>query len=416
MGQYSQAIAGATTANVISGLSSTSAQGLRTVFGEIEAAVNFLEGLTRGAKIFYGSTAPFSVIGLNGDAYLNLSTGDFFYKSADEWQFGLSLKGKDGKTPRLGVDYQNGYTPIFGLDYFNGNPGKSAYQSWLDSGFTGSEAAFANWMKGGPGDDGQRGSLITAGETVPAEAAFVTEPAKGDVYFQTLPATAQLRLHLFDGSGWQVLYTSPQGAAVADGSITNAKLATDIKIGSLSAAANAFPAADQVNLTTVEKFLVWCGRNLSELIIGLAGLTTRVRDLEARVATGTGTGTGAGTANYPTQSSATANQYLQSTGETGKERWATPPAKLSFGFQNYQSLDFCFFDAILITRIEKSVGLATLSYSINGAAAVTIGFSNDVWAGNLNIPARATVTWSVTFTATANAGQFSVRGTETLTA
>lgn len=49
-----------------------------------------------------------------------------------------------------------------------GAPGKSAYQSWLDVGYTGTEADFVAWLKGPAGDGGTGGGSSLARTTAVA--------------------------------------------------------------------------------------------------------------------------------------------------------------------------------------------------------------------------------------------------------
>lgn len=87
-------------------------------------------------------------------------------------------KGKDGYTPKKGVDYfdgekgekgekgADGYTPQKNVDYFDGKngadgtdgaEGKSAYEIWLAQGNSGTEADFITSLKGADGKNGADG-------------------------------------------------------------------------------------------------------------------------------------------------------------------------------------------------------------------------------------------------------------------
>ena len=325
-------------------------------------------------------------------------------------------------------------------------PGRSAYQSWIAVGNVGTEAQFVASLKAKQGDPGARGNRITASATAPTVGGIVAEIPEtgtslsvsfadrlaGDIHYQALSAE-RFRVWYLDEQTWTILYTTPLGATVADGSVTNAKLADDVKVGSLTAAQNAYPAADRAGLTSVEKFLVWIGPKVTDLFTRVGALDTsfgalntlvngfaaRIAALEARPTGGTSTG-GTGTASYPAQSASTANQFLQSTGVAGGERWAAVVNNRVgwvFGFKNEISRTQRFFKATSITRIEKDAGISTLSYSINGATAVQIVFTNNVFTpasgSPLTFPAGSLITWSITYTANYSEAAFEVEGTET---
>ena len=97
-------------------------------------------------------------------------------------------QGTDGKTPYIqdgywyidgvstgvkaeGVDGKDGYTPVKGVDYFDGQNGKdgidgapgkdgaSAYEIWLNTGQSGTEDDFLQWLKG---DNEPFGDVVTS--------------------------------------------------------------------------------------------------------------------------------------------------------------------------------------------------------------------------------------------------------------
>ncbi len=76
-----------------------------------------------------------------------------------EWLKGED--GTDGKDGTNGIDGVNGTNGVDGKDGANGTngvDGKSAYQIWLDNGNTGSETDFLEWLKGEDGKDGINGT------------------------------------------------------------------------------------------------------------------------------------------------------------------------------------------------------------------------------------------------------------------
>ena len=221
----------------------------------------------------------------------------------------------------------------------------------------------------------------------------------------------------------------PGTLAIADGSITDAKLATDNKVGSLTAAAQAFPQAARSVLTSVQAFLVY-------LVGAFNGLAGRVDLLEARPTGGTGGG-GTGTvksvntllpdingnvtipsggATYPTQNAATTGQYLRSNGTAGGEAWAGMKRGRVLRFLNAEITDpERFFRATAVYRIEKDGGIAGLTYAVNGAAAVAVVFTANVWAGTLQIPANGLVVWAITYESGQNSGNVEILATELTT-
>lgn len=78
-----------------------------------------------------------------------------------EWLKGKDgADGKDGTNGTNGIDGVNGTNGVDGKDGANGTngvDGRSAYQIWLDNGNTGSETDFLEWLKGANGKDGTNG-------------------------------------------------------------------------------------------------------------------------------------------------------------------------------------------------------------------------------------------------------------------
>jgi hypothetical protein len=433
MSNYATAVESAVIEKVLTGGQRTDAAGLRVVFATIADAIRYFDNLTEGSKIRSAPGAPAPEVGKDGDLYINTTpTGraDFYTRANDTWTYALSLKGADGKTPVKGKDYFDGVTPRKGIDYSDGAAGTSAYQVALANGFVGSETQWLASLKGRTPQkdvdyfDGAPGSVIRFGE-----ASFTDAGASGDVLFETIAATSQLRIYQSTGSAWTPLYTSPAGAAIADNSITNEKLGLDLKIGSLSAARNGFPQdqTTQASLTTVEKFFVWCGTKIQDLYTQLSQLTQLVNKFDSRIttleqrptSTGTGSGTGSGTANYPAQSTGTAGQFLQSTGAAGAEKWATITNNRVgwvYGFKNEISRNQRFFKTTAVVRLEKDAGISTLSYSIDGATAVNVVFTGNVFAPTANaplsFPAGSLITWAITYNANYSDAAFELEGAE----
>ena len=80
-----------------------------------------------GTKIYTGEGVPNDNTGVEGDLYIDTTTWNLYTKGSDKWTLTGNLKGNDGK---------------------------SAYQTWLDAGNTGSETDFLNWLKGNNGSNG----------------------------------------------------------------------------------------------------------------------------------------------------------------------------------------------------------------------------------------------------------------------
>lgn len=257
--------------------------GLLQILAATSAGLRFLEGLQRGAKILPGTSAPEAGAGIDGDMYFNTITTDVFFKDAGEWSAPVRLRGANGKTPVKNVDYFDGRTPQKGIDYFDGANGKSNYQLWLEAGNQGTLQQYLTSLRA---QDGGDGSAITSSATAP-------EGGKdSDVHYET-PAAGGYIIHRNMEGVWVKIFTQP-AKAIAAGSITNEQLQDDIKVGSLAAATNAFPAPDRPQLISVERFLVWLGSNVQQMILGLAALTTRVKTLEDRPVSTTTTTTGSG--------------------------------------------------------------------------------------------------------------------------
>lgn len=100
------------------------------------------------------------------------------------------IKGTDGKTPVLGVDYTNGKngTPgvkgdtgaqgAAGTPGKDGNDGKSAYQIAVDNGFKGSEKDWLDSLKGTKGDPAPELDINCVN-------GLIAKKYTGDLFWQT---------------------------------------------------------------------------------------------------------------------------------------------------------------------------------------------------------------------------------------
>jgi hypothetical protein len=215
MGALGNAIRAALAFNFVSGRKNTAAHA-RAALGSVADAVDFLEGLQRGAKILRGTAAPSSATGLDGDAYINTATSDYYLKDSGAWSFVFRLKGDNGTTPQKGIDYFDGTTPRKGIDYFDGQNGKSTYQLWLDAGNVGSLQQFLAAQKGTDGEDGENGADGSVNQW--HSYAPTNEPAQpGSAWFHTISAT---KLAIYECvtapdpstgfSTWGLRFTSPE--------------------------------------------------------------------------------------------------------------------------------------------------------------------------------------------------------------
>ncbi|QKG57014.1 hypothetical protein GKZ68_10475 [Hymenobacter sp. BRD128] len=122
---------------------------------------------------------------------------------------------------------------------------------------------------------------------------------------------------------------------------------------------------------------------------------------------------GGGSASFPAQSAATNGQYLQSTGVAGAEAWAGMKIGYVLRFLNADMQEpLRFFRATTLYRMEVDAGIATLSYAINGAASTPVPLVSNVWTGSLQIPAKASVVWSITYNTNYNEGNVELLGYE----
>jgi hypothetical protein len=118
-------------------------------------------------------------------------------------------------------------------------------------------------------------------------------------------------------------------------------------------------------------------------------------------------GTGTGNANYPTQSPSTAGKYLKSSGAAGGESWDTPNrCTIELKFLQLLEETVKLFFATSWLRFEKDDNVASLTYSINGAASVVVPFpaGSNVYtpASPISAPAGALVTWKITYNSSGN--------------
>ena len=359
---------------------------LLQIFALVETAVAALELRAAGSRIQRGAGAPAAALGTDLDLYVNTSNGDLWGKDAGAWSLIINLRGPAGTNA-------------------TGTTGLSAYQLALQQGFVGS---LTQWLDslGRPGDNGLSAYQLAL------EQGFVGSVTQWLTSLRGEPGQ--------DGND----------AELVANSVTNEILGSDVKIGSVSAAGNAYPAADRPLLTTIEKYLVYVGGKLADIYARLSevdslasmvnGFNARINLLEARPVGGTGTGSG--TASYPPQSSATIGKFLQAsaTGIAGGESWVTV-ANNRVGwvltFKNEVSRNQRFFKSTAISTIRKDAGISTLSYSINGATPVSITFTAGVFspaAGTLTFPVDSLISWAITYNSGFTEGAFEVEGTETL--
>ncbi len=429
MGYWATLINNLTALNIVSGRKNT-ALNVRTVVGGISDAISYLEGLQRGAKILGGTVPPDPATGIDGDAYINSVTGDLFGKTGADWGLVLNLKGGKGKD---GTNGSNGRTPVLGVDYIvtNGSNGKSAFEVWLANGNTGTQADYLASLKG------RDGNRISTGATDPTSGGTVfNSRVPGDVHFQTI-SSERYSIWVNGGNSWASIYTTPAGATVADGAITNLKLADDVKVGSLAAAANAYPAVDRAGLTTVEKYLVYLGAKIGDAFTRIGNLDTgfgnvstlvnafngRINALEARPTGGTTTTTPATTAaTYPDQSAATVGLFLKSTGVASAQPvWAAVlNNKVGYvlTFKNEVSRTLRIFTETTVTKIQIDAGVSTLTYSVNGATAVNVVFTGGIYSPAANAPlvfaAGSLIAFSITYATNFTEASFQLIGNETL--
>ncbi|HEX8428469.1 SGNH/GDSL hydrolase family protein [Hymenobacter sp.] len=70
--------------------------------------------IQRRGETRYGNGVPSSVLGFDNDVYTDTATGSEYQKAGGIWTFKFNKKGAAGKTPQLGVDYQNGQDGLDG--------------------------------------------------------------------------------------------------------------------------------------------------------------------------------------------------------------------------------------------------------------------------------------------------------------
>ena len=104
-----------------------------------------------GASGKDGISITKSEINANGELVFTFSDGQIANVG--------KVVGKDGIN---GVNGKDGYTPVKGVDYFDGQNGKdglSAYEIWINTGHSGSEDDFLQWLKG---DNDPFGNVVTS--------------------------------------------------------------------------------------------------------------------------------------------------------------------------------------------------------------------------------------------------------------
>lgn len=108
-----------------------------------------------GKTVLNGATNPSVSIGANGDFYINTATSSLFGpKTNGVWGNSVPLVGPQGIQGPQGVAGTNG---------INGTNGLSAYQIWLNTGNTGTEAQFLTALRGATGAQGPQGIQGVAG-------------------------------------------------------------------------------------------------------------------------------------------------------------------------------------------------------------------------------------------------------------
>ena len=110
-----------------------------------------------GKTVLNGATNPSVSIGANGDFYINTATSSLFGpKTNGVWGNSVPLVGPQGIQGPQGVAGTNG---------INGTNGLSAYQIWLNTGNTGTEAQFLTALRGATGAQGPQGIQGLQGPT-----------------------------------------------------------------------------------------------------------------------------------------------------------------------------------------------------------------------------------------------------------
>lgn len=100
-----------------------------------------------------------------------------------------------------------------------GPPGKSAYQSWLDVGYVGTEADFVAWLKGPPGEDGTGGGGPAATRTTSTAPEGASTIGLGRTSLMLrVDATAPCRIRVYTTAALRTADLSrPTGTRPAQG-------------------------------------------------------------------------------------------------------------------------------------------------------------------------------------------------------
>ena len=327
---------------------------LAAIFAQVEAAVAALELRAAGSEILSNTGPPSNSAGNDHDLYVNAANGDLWGKEAGAWSFLINLRGPAGLAGPRGATGEQGDTGLRGRDGAAGRNG-------------------TNGTDGSDGTDGRDGTRIRVYAASPApsdgnldDVAIVS--TTGDLLEKTASGWA-VRGNLkgpkgdagTGGSGAGTAYTLPQATA---GLLGGLKLGTGLTYN---------PTTDRVDA---------------------AG----------------------GSASFPAQSNATQGHYLKSTGVAGAEEWVGLKVGYVLRFLNAETQDpQRFFRATTLYRIQKDAGVATVSYAVNGAAAVTLAFVADVFTGNILFPANSLVVWSITYQSGLNEGNVELLGNELTT-
>lgn len=119
-----------------------------------------------GSTWFIAAGAPSDAVGVNGDAYLNVTNGDVYSKAAGTWgAVAGNIKGPTGATGATGATGDTGPAGATGAAGADGADGASAYEVAVAEGFVGDEAAWLASLVGATGATGVQGPLGDPGAT-----------------------------------------------------------------------------------------------------------------------------------------------------------------------------------------------------------------------------------------------------------
>ncbi len=199
---------------------------------QVSLRLSILSGSTTGSTIFSEEFTPTT----NEFGLVNLTVGQGTAKVGTYTQISwesASFFLKVELDASGGSNYtEMGVTQLLSVPFanfaFDGNEGKSAYQTWLSLGFTGSEQDFIDSLKGIKGDKGDKGEKGEKGNSgdkgepgisilwVGSRDAFPETPGINNAFYHTGLKTS----YIFDGSIWQELTKDGKdGATGATGSV-----------------------------------------------------------------------------------------------------------------------------------------------------------------------------------------------------